>query len=133
MPLSVGDKLGPYEILSPLGEGGMGQVWKARDTRLNRFVAIKTSHKRFSERFEREAQAIAALNHPHICSLYDVGPDYLVMEYVEGKPIVSGEKQGPVPLSEPVRGVLRKRVPLLYARQYPDGAAVRHVQAAIDR
>jgi eukaryotic-like serine/threonine-protein kinase len=95
MPLSVGDKLGPYEILTPLGEGGMGQVWKARDTRLNRFVAIKTSHKRFSERFEREAQAIAALNHPHICSLYDVGPDYLVMEYVEGKPLA-----GPLPLDQ---------------------------------
>jgi len=95
MPLSPGDKLGPYEILTPLGEGGMGQVWKARDTRLNRFVAIKTSHKRFSERFEREAQAIAALNHPHICSLYDVGPDYLVMEYVEGKPLA-----GPVPLDQ---------------------------------
>src|SRR5580692_2611594 len=105
MPLSTGDKLGPYEILAQIGEGGMGQVWKARDTRLNRFVAIKTSHKRFSERFEREAQAIAALNHPHICSLYDVAtsPDgfgYLVMEYVEGKPIVSGEKPGPVPLNE---------------------------------
>ncbi len=95
MPLSAGSKLGPYEILTPLGEGGMGQVWKARDTRLNRFVAIKTSHKRFSERFEREAQAIAALNHPNICSLYDVGPDYLVMEYVEGKPV-----QGPLPLDE---------------------------------
>jgi serine/threonine protein kinase/Tol biopolymer transport system component len=95
MPLSPGDKLGPYEILSPLGEGGMGQVWKARDTRLNRFVAIKTSHQHFSERFEREAQAIAALNHPHICSLYDIGPDYLVMEYVEGKPL-----QGPVPIQE---------------------------------
>jgi serine/threonine protein kinase len=74
MPLSVGDRLGPYEILAPLGSGGMGEVWKARDTRLNRIVAIKTSHKRFSERFEREAQAIAALNHPHICSLPDVGP-----------------------------------------------------------
>src|SRR5579862_2901785 len=95
MPLSAGSKLGPYEILTPLGEGGMGQVWKARDTRLNRFVAIKTSHKRFSERFEREAQAIAALNHPNICSLYDVGPDYLVMEYVEGKPL-----EGPVPLDQ---------------------------------
>ena len=70
-------------------------MWKARDTRLNRFVAIKTSHKRFSERFEREAQAIAALNHPHICSLYDVGPDYLVMEYVEGKPLA-----GPLPLDQ---------------------------------
>src|SRR5262252_1447209 len=90
--LDAGDKLGPYEILSPLGEGGMGQVWKARDSRLNRFVAIKVSHKPFSERFQREAQAIAALNHPNICTLYDVEtspgvPGYLVMEYVEGKPI----------------------------------------------
>src|SRR6266478_8371221 len=95
MPFSAGDKIGRYEILSPLGEGGMGQVWKARDTRLNRFVAIKISKKRFSERFEREAHAIAALNHPHICSLYDIGPDYLVMEYVEGKPL-----KGPLPLNE---------------------------------
>ena len=62
----------------------MGEVWKARDTRLGRVVAIKTSESRFSDRFEREARAIAALNHPHVCSLYDVGPDYLVMEYVEG-------------------------------------------------
>jgi eukaryotic-like serine/threonine-protein kinase len=95
MPLSAGDKLGPYEILEPLGEGGMGEVWKARDTRLNRTIAIKKSHGRFSERFEREAHAIAALNHPHICSLYDVGPDYLVMEYVEGQPL-----KGPLPLNE---------------------------------
>src|SRR5689334_11351157 len=95
MPLSAGDRLGPYEILAPLGEGGMGQVWKARDTRLSRIVAIKTSRDRFSERFEREAHAIAALNHPHICSLYDVGPDYLVMEYVEGKPLT-----GPLPLQQ---------------------------------
>jgi eukaryotic-like serine/threonine-protein kinase len=95
MPLAAGIRLGPYEITGPLGEGGMGQVWKARDTRLNRTVAIKKSHNRFSERFEREAQAIAALNHPHICSLYDVGPDYLVMEYVEGQPV-----KGPVPLPE---------------------------------
>ena len=73
----------------------MGQVWKARDTRLSRIVAIKTSRDRFSERFEREAHAIAALNHPHICSLYDVGPDYLVMEYVEGKPLT-----GPLPLQQ---------------------------------
>jgi len=95
MPFSAGDKVGPYEILTPLGEGGMGQVWTARDTRLNRIVAIKTSQQRFSERFEREVQAIAALNHPHICSLYDVGPDYLVMERVEGKPL-----KGPLPLQE---------------------------------
>ncbi|SPF48854.1 Serine/threonine protein kinase [Candidatus Sulfopaludibacter sp. SbA4] len=97
-PCSAGEKLGPYEILSSLGEGGMGQVWKARDTRLNRFVAIKTSQKRFSERFEREAQAIAALNHPHICLLYDVGPDYLVLEYIEGAPL-----QGPLPVAEALR------------------------------
>src|SRR5690242_2655111 len=93
MPLTAGDKLGPYEILAPLGAGGMGEVWKARDERLNRFVAIKRSHNQFSERFAREAQAIAALNHPHICQLYDVGSDYLVMEYVEGQQI-----SGPLPL-----------------------------------
>jgi eukaryotic-like serine/threonine-protein kinase len=97
MPLSPGDHLGPYEILRPLGQGGMGEVWKARDTRLNRIVAIKQSHIRFSERFEREAHAIAALNHPHICQIYDVGPDYLVMEYVEGQPL-----KGPVPVKEAI-------------------------------
>jgi eukaryotic-like serine/threonine-protein kinase len=74
MALAPGTRLGPYEILSALGAGGMGEVWKARDTRLNRLVAIKASHSRFSERFEREARAIAAVNHPHVCSLYDVGP-----------------------------------------------------------
>jgi serine/threonine protein kinase/Tol biopolymer transport system component len=94
MALSPGTRLGPYEILSALGTGGMGEVWKARDTRLGRLVAIKTSHSRFSERFEREARAIAAVNHPHVCSLYDVGPDYLVMEYVEGEWL-----RGPVPLA----------------------------------
>ncbi len=95
MSLSVGDKLGPYEILAPIGAGGMGEVWMARDTRLNRVVAIKISNHKFSDRFDREAHAVAALNHPHICQLYDVGPDYLVMEYVEGKPL-----HGPVPLQE---------------------------------
>src|SRR6202048_3610298 len=84
MPLSAGDKLGPYEILAPIGAGGMGEVWKARDTRLDRIVAIKTSQEKFSDRFEHEARAVAALNHPHICQLYDVGPNYLVMEFVEG-------------------------------------------------
>ena len=97
MPLAAGEKLGPYEILGPLGQGGMGEVWKARDPRLNRIVAIKQSDVRFSERFEREAHAIAALNHPHICQIYDVGPDYLVMEYVEGQPL-----KGPVPVKEAI-------------------------------
>jgi serine/threonine-protein kinase len=98
MSLSVGDKLGPYEILSPIGAGGMGEVWKARDTRLDRIVAIKRLKAEHGERFQREAKAIAALNHPHICQIYDVGPDYLVMEYVEGKPI-----QGPLSLDQALR------------------------------
>jgi Tol biopolymer transport system component/predicted Ser/Thr protein kinase len=97
MILEAGTKLGPYEILALVGAGGMGEVWKARDTRLGRLVAIKTSDTRFSDRFEREARAIAALNHPHVCSLYDVGPDYLVMEYVEGEPL-----RGPVPPAQAI-------------------------------
>jgi Tol biopolymer transport system component len=95
MPLVPGARLGPYEILSAIGEGGMGEVWKARDTRLNRLVAIKSSLNPFNERFEREARAIAAVNHPRVCSLYDVGPDYLVMEYVEGQWL-----NGPVPIAQ---------------------------------
>jgi Tol biopolymer transport system component/predicted Ser/Thr protein kinase len=85
MPLAAGARLGPYEILAMLGAGGMGEVYRARDTRLGRDVAIKISADQFSERFDREARAIAALNHPNICQLYDVGPNYLVMEYVAGK------------------------------------------------
>ena len=85
MPLQPGDKLGPYEIVAPIGKGGMGEVYRAHDSRLNRDVAVKVSNAQFSERFTREARAIAALNHTNICHLYDVGPDYLVMEYVEGQ------------------------------------------------
>ena len=84
MPLSIGDRLGPYEILAPIGKGGMGEVYRAHDSRLNRDVAIKVSKSQFTERFTREARAIASLNHTNICHLYDVGPNYLVMEYVEG-------------------------------------------------
>src|ERR1700694_275646 len=98
MPLSAGDKLGPYEILAPIGKGGMGEVYKAHDPRLKRDVAIKVSAAQFSERFEREAQAIAALNHLHICQLYDVGPNYLVMEYVEGAPL-----KGPLPVDQALK------------------------------
>jgi tetratricopeptide (TPR) repeat protein/predicted Ser/Thr protein kinase len=87
MPLKAGDCLGPYEILGPIGEGGMGEVWKARDSRLDRIVAIKLLKGHRPAPFEHEARAIAALNHPHICQLYDIGPDYLVMEYVDGKPL----------------------------------------------
>jgi len=87
MPLPARTRLGPYEILTPIGAGGMGEVYKARDTRLDRIVAVKVSQERFSDRFQREARASAALNHPNICQLYDVGPDYLVMEFVDGLPI----------------------------------------------
>jgi len=92
MSLSAGTRLGPYEILAPIGAGGMGEVYKARDTRLDRVVAIKMVNPRFIERFEREARAIAALNHPNICALHDIGADYLVMEYIEGSPL-----KGPLP------------------------------------
>ena len=85
MALSAGDNLGPYEIIALIGKGGMGEVYRARDTRLGRDVAVKISQEQFNERFEREARAVASLNHPNICSLYDVGPNYLVMEYVEGE------------------------------------------------
>jgi eukaryotic-like serine/threonine-protein kinase len=98
MPISAGTRLGPYEILSPIGAGGMGEVYKALDTRLGRNVAIKVSKDQFSERFEREARAVAAVNHPHICQLYDVGPDYLVMEYIEGTPL-----KGPLPLDQALK------------------------------
>src|SRR5579885_2438743 len=95
MELSHGEKFGPYTLVSPLGQGGMGEVWKARDTRLNRTVALKVAKSEFGERFEREAHAIAALNHPHICTLHDVGPNYLVMELVEGTVL-----KGPLPLAK---------------------------------
>jgi len=85
--LMPGDRLGSFEILALIGRGGMGEVYKARDTRLDRIVALKRSQEQFSARFEREARAIAALNHPNICTLYDVGPDYLVIEFIEGVPL----------------------------------------------
>ena len=103
MQLSPGDKLGPYEILASIGAGGMGEVYRAQDARLNRVVAIKISGAQFSERFEREAKAIAALNHPNICQIYDIGPNYLVMEYVDGEPVVSCERPQALSPAEALR------------------------------
>lgn len=96
--LSAGDTLGPYEIVAAIGKGGMGQVYRARDTRLNRQVAIKIAAAEFSNRFAREATLVASLNHPHICQLYDVGPNYLVMELIEGTAL-----QGPLPLDKALK------------------------------
>src|SRR6266540_1259610 len=118
MSLSAGARLGPYEILSPLGAGGMGEVYKARDTRLDRLVAVKVSREQFSERFEREARAVAALNHPHICTLHDVGPNFLVMEYIEGTSL-----KGPLP---PVKAVE-------YAEQILDALDVAHGKSIVHR
>src|SRR6516164_7111612 len=118
MSLAPGTRRGPYEILNPIGAGGMGEVYKARDTRLNRTVAIKVSKEAFSERFEREAQAVAALNHPNICQLYDVGPDYLVMEFVEGAPVA------PVDSSRKLLDI---------AVQIADGLAAAHAAGIVHR
>src|SRR6266851_10522370 len=118
MPLGSGTRLGPYEIRSPIGAGGMGEVYKAMDTRLDRTVALKISKAEFSERFEREARAIAALNHPNICQLYDVGPNYLVMELVEGV-----EPKGPLPLDEALR----------IARQIADALEAAHEKNIVHR
>jgi Tol biopolymer transport system component len=110
MPLAAGTKLGPYEIEAPLGAGGMGEVYKARDTRLDRTVAVKilpahlSSDPLLRQRFEREAKAVSSLNHPHICTLHDVGSqdgtDYLVMEFLEGETLAARLGKGPVPLAQ---------------------------------
>jgi len=102
MPATPGTRVGPYDILALLGSGGMGEVYKATDTRLGRTVAIKFLRREYTDRLHREARAIAALNHPHICTIHDVGPDYLVMEYLEGGPLSS-----PVPPDHAIRLALQ--------------------------
>lgn len=116
--LAPGNRLGPYEIEGLIGQGGMGMVYRARDTRLSRTVAIKTVRARFSPRFEREARAVAALNHPNICHLYDVGSDYLVMEYIEGMPL---------------RGPLAADEALKYAEQILDALDAAHRAGIVHR
>src|SRR5215831_13011908 len=100
MPISTGMRLGPYEVRERVGAGGMGEVYRAHDSRLDRDVAIKISAERFTKRFEREARAIAALNHPHICTLHDIGPNYLVLEYIEGQTLSERLRSGAIPLEE---------------------------------
>jgi len=121
MPLQPGDKLGPYEILSPIGKGGMGAVYRGHDSRLRRDVAIKVTQ--LSERLAHEARAIAALNHPNICQIYDVGPDYLVMELIEGAPLLSQQQPGPLPLDEALR----------YAVQIADAVSAAHAKGITHR
>jgi Tol biopolymer transport system component/tRNA A-37 threonylcarbamoyl transferase component Bud32 len=118
MPLAPGNRLGPYEILAPIGAGGMGEVYKARDIRLDRLVAIKVSEAKFSERFEREARAVGSLNHPNICQLYDVGPNYLVMELIDGSPL--GQVENPRKLFD-------------IAAQVADGLAAAHAAGIVHR
>lgn len=121
--VSVGANLGPYRIEAKIGEGGMGEVFRAVDTRLGRAVAIKTAHEQFSAHFEREARAISSLNHPHICTLYDVGPNYLVMELVEGETIAERLKSGPLP----------PETALLYASQIAAALTEAHGKGIIHR
>jgi serine/threonine protein kinase len=121
--LAAGTLLGPYQIESPLGAGGMGHVYKARDTRLARSVAIKIADREFIQRFEREAHAISALNHPNICTLYDIGPNYLVMELVEGPTLTERIKEGALPLEEA----------LAIARQIADALEAAHDQGIVHR
>src|SRR5215211_481387 len=98
MHLTPGTRLGPYTIESLIGAGGMGEVYKAHDGRLNRTVAIKRMIADDVSQFQSEARAIAAINHPHICQIYDVGSDYLVLEFLQGEPL-----GGPIPQDEAVR------------------------------
>jgi eukaryotic-like serine/threonine-protein kinase len=98
-----GTRLGPYQIESKLGEGGMSEVFRAVDTRLGRLVAIKIVDQEFSARFEREARAISSLNHPHVCTLFDIGPNYLVMELLDGETVAARWKRGPLQVDEALR------------------------------
>jgi serine/threonine protein kinase len=116
--LQPGQSLGPYQIVSFLAAGGMGAVYRAHDPRMGRDVAIKVAAERFSERFSREVHAVAALNHPNICHLYDVGPNYLVMELVEGE-----SPKGPLPLEEALR----------IARQIADALEAAHEKGIVHR
>src|SRR5450631_2597483 len=121
--LTPGTQLGPYKIEGPLGSGGMGEVFRAIDTRLGRAVASKTSQEQFSERFNREARAISSLNHPNICTLHDVGPNYLVMELCEGETLAVRLKRGKLSIQNTLR----------YGAQIADALAAAHAKGITHR
>jgi Tol biopolymer transport system component/predicted Ser/Thr protein kinase len=121
--LKPGDALGPYRVDALIGKGGMGEVYRGTDTRLGRSVAIKVSAREFSDRFEREAKAISSLNHPNVCTLYDVGPNYLVMEFVEGDTLAHLIKQGPMALDKVLQ----------YGIQIADALSAAHAKGVIHR
>src|SRR6478736_2019552 len=123
MPLTAGDKLGPYQIIALIGKGGMGEVYSAHDPRTGRDVAIKVSAERFNERFDREVRAIAALNHPNICTLFDVGPNYLVMELLEGQTLADRIKRGNLEVVEV----------LSISHQLADALAAAHARGIVHR
>ena len=122
-PVMDGMQLGPYRIERKIGAGGMGDVFLATDTRLSRAVALKTCRQEFSERFQREARAIASLNHPHICSLYDVGANYLVMELLEGETLAARLKRGKPPIEQT----------LLHGQQIADALSAAHAKGIVHR
>src|SRR4029450_8238767 len=119
----INQRISHYRITAKLGEGGMGEVYRAHDPRLGRDVAIKICDERFSEHFEREARAVASLNHPYISPLYDVGPDSLVMELVEGPTLAERIQQGPIPVEES-RAI---------ARQIADALEAAHERGIVHR
>jgi eukaryotic-like serine/threonine-protein kinase len=121
--VAVGSQLGPYRVEELLGSGGMGQVYRATDTRLNRAVAIKVVPQDFSTRFEREARSISSLNHPHICTLYDVGPNYLVLELISGGSLADRLKKGALSIEQTMR----------YGMQIADALAAAHAHGIVHR
>src|SRR5438270_755170 len=129
MQVTSGSRLGPYEIVAPIGAGGMGEVYKARDTRLDRSVAVKILPAAFAEnaefkiRFEREARTISQLSHPHICALYDVGENYLVMELLDGETLADHLSRGPLSIDEVLR----------YGTQIAEALDCAHRQGVVHR
>ena len=123
VPITPGFRLGPYRVDGLLGEGGMGQVFRATDTRLNRPVAIKICKEAFFDRFEQESRSIAAISHPNVCTLYDVGPNYLVMELLEGETLAARLKRGKLPLNETLR----------IGAQIAEALAIAHAKGIVHR